>query len=132
MKRSWLKRNRDNIIVGVITMLIGAAIGAGVTYYYGEQSQAISNSGTLALAHQNTALHNGVNSNVVILPNGLFSNSDSVNVKATISLTASIGIFIRCNDGTTFNGTGPFSCPHTSSSPVSAALQPTHLLSRFT
>ncbi|MDG6943081.1 MAG: hypothetical protein JRM94_03280 [Nitrososphaerota archaeon] len=102
-KRPWHVRNRAVILSLLASVLISSAFA----YYSGLQFE----SGVMALAHQNNALHNGVDSNVVPSSTGFFSNADSITRNVTVTLKASFGVYITCNDGTTFNGTGPFTCP---------------------
>lgn len=104
-------------------MLAGALITYAFSYYPNKESQAVQNSFDLALSHQIYVDHLGGNSVLFHNPSTqMWTNNDSWAFQASVNLSATFGVSIRCANGATYNGTGPFTCPdaiHAASNGVS-------------
>jgi len=108
-KRGVKRHNEALVLLGLILAI------ASFTYsiYSGQvadEYHRVQISLGLAQAHQANALHNGVGSSVVELPNGNFSNADTAGFSYSMGLTPSISIGVTCGNGTTFVTTGPVTC----------------------
>ena len=95
----------------LLTLTVGFYLGQAQQQSVDRHVNVVIDSCAVAGSNQANAIHDGGTASVNPQPSGQCQSNVVLPLKANMNISLTVGVYITCASGDTFNGTGPFTCP---------------------